>query len=170
MFFIQLTGKILCLALLCSCSLSSQNVYKTPSGTKYHLSSCRMVENVSSKLTEEDKSSGKYHPCKICKPPSIQAIRKGNKHINKSVGQKQSQQCIGKTAKGTRCKHMTRLGNGYCYQHTEQANKSYYKKSSSGLCGARTKSGASCKRRTKNGKRCYQHEKVKRSKKRHTSR
>ena len=30
----------------------SQNVYKTPYGKKYHLASCRMVENVSSKLVD----------------------------------------------------------------------------------------------------------------------
>ncbi|WP_350028985.1 DUF5763 domain-containing protein [Flavobacterium terrisoli] len=32
-------------------------------------------------------------------------------------GQSQTVQCKGTTKKGTRCKHMTSIANGYCFQH-----------------------------------------------------
>lgn len=47
----------------------SQNVYKTPSGEKYHLATCRMVENVSKMLLSKSHiATYKLPPCKICKP------------------------------------------------------------------------------------------------------
>lgn len=109
-----------------SFSIKGQDVYKTPSGKKYHLSSCRMVENVSKKL----------------------------------VGESASVQCKGNTQKGTRCKHKTRLANGYCYQHTKQNSSSNYKISksnSTSACGAKNKSGGYCKRKVKGSGYCHQH-------------
>lgn len=52
-------------------SMHGQNVYKTPSGRKYHVSSCRMVENVSKKVEVQAKEIFTYKltACKICKPP-----------------------------------------------------------------------------------------------------
>ena len=41
-------NKFLLLILFFSLNLNAQTVYKTPSGSKYHMSSCRMVKNVSS--------------------------------------------------------------------------------------------------------------------------
>ena len=32
-------------------------------------------------------------------------------------------QCKGMTKKGTRCQHMTRIANGYCFQHNPDKNK-----------------------------------------------
>lgn len=95
-----------------------QIVYKTPSGTKYHLGSCRMVENVSKKLANAEDIA-KYHltPCKICKPPNLTALSTDLSFTNKAVGESESVQCKGKTKKGTRCKHKTKIANGYCYQH-----------------------------------------------------
>ncbi|WP_040559242.1 hypothetical protein U8527_07870 [Kordia algicida OT-1] len=55
----------------------AQDVYKTPSGARYHLSSCRMVENVSSKLVGLDAiNTSKLTPCKICKPTTKKSITK----------------------------------------------------------------------------------------------
>ena len=118
--------KQLIFVLACFFSLQAvaQNVYKTPSGKKYHLASCRMVENVSEKLTP--KKIAKYHltPCKICRPPVVSAIIGYSSSLsneNKAVGASVSVRCSGKTKKGTRCKHKTKLANGYCYQHTNQS-------------------------------------------------
>jgi hypothetical protein len=159
--------KYYCIFLLLgvySLGLSGQNVYKTPSGKKYHLASCRMVENVSRKLLSKSSITAyKLQPCKICKPPVKSGLQFGSSPINKGVGQSVSVRCKGKTQKGTLCKHMTRIANGYCYQHTSQhgANRSStnsYKPSTvTPTCGARTQSGGHCKRKVKGGGRCYQH-------------
>jgi len=126
-----------------------------------------MVENVSAKLLNtEDISNYGLTPCKICTPPLITSLSNNLTSNNKAKGESKSKstRCKGKTQKGTRCLHMTRIANGYCYQHTKQnsaSNSSNYNTSqqSTGttLCGARTKSGGSCKRKVKGGGRCYQH-------------
>ncbi len=61
--------QLLCL-LLFSLVAQSQTVYKTPSGKKYHLASCRMVTNVSQKLTLQEAINLGLTACKICEPPT----------------------------------------------------------------------------------------------------
>ncbi|RKE91920.1 DUF5763 domain-containing protein [Ichthyenterobacterium magnum] len=154
-----------CLALffllVVSSKVNAQSFYKTPSGEKYHLSSCRMVENVSKKLSDNDISKYGLTPCKICKPPIVKSITNSFSKANKAVGISNTVQCKGKTKKGIRCKHKTSLANGYCYQHTKQnsSSNSYSSttKTTASTCGARTKSGGYCKRKVKNGDHCYQH-------------
>ena len=41
------------LFLLLSASVKAQSVYKTPSGQKYHLATCRTVKNVSEKIVDK---------------------------------------------------------------------------------------------------------------------
>ena len=154
---------ILIFFILLGFQTTSQNVYKTPSGKKYHLSSCRMVENVSKKLLGKTAiSNHRLTPCKICKPPKVKDLVNTFNFTNKAVGTSKSVRCKGTTKKGARCKHFTKIANGYCYQHTSQDKKGNYKKTSSSksttsLCGAKTKSGKSCKRKVKGGGYCYQH-------------
>lgn len=96
-------------------SLNAQTVYKTPSGAKYHLSSCRMVKNVSEQISTSQAKVLGLGPCKICNPANIYA---GNAPgVKKAQGQNETVQCKGKTKAGKRCRHMTRIGNGYCFQH-----------------------------------------------------
>ena len=91
-----------------------QPFYKTPSGKKYHLANCRMVENVSEKISLEEAHQLHLDPCKICKP---QALQQQGLSGQQERGIGQTVQCKGITRSGTRCRHMTRLGNGYCFQH-----------------------------------------------------
>jgi hypothetical protein len=49
----------------------AQTVFKTPSGQKYHLASCRMVKNVSQEITINEAKESGLQPCKICKPQNI---------------------------------------------------------------------------------------------------
>lgn len=91
-----------------------QDVYKTPSGNKYHLASCHMVKNVSEKITVEKAVELGLEPCKICKPATVTPPT-DNK--NKAQGQNVTVQCKGYTKAGTRCRHKTSIGNGYCFQH-----------------------------------------------------
>lgn len=140
-----------------------QDVYKTPSGKKYHLSNCRMVENVSKKLVgEKDINKNHLKPCKICKPQIKNSLQKIKFSPNKAVGESASIQCKGKTKNGTRCKHKTSIANGYCYQHTGQNNNSNIKSpftnsTTTSACGAKNKSGGYCKRKVRGGGFCYQH-------------
>ncbi len=97
----------------------SQDVYRTPYGKKYHTASCRMVENVSSELTVAEAANSGLEPCKICKPATTNIITSKSqtpRGVNVTV------QCKGSTKAKARCKHMTSIANGYCYQHTAQGN------------------------------------------------
>ncbi|KFF01906.1 hypothetical protein [Chryseobacterium luteum] len=107
---------LISILLFISFSLAGQTVYKTPSGMKYHLSSCRMVKNVSSGLEISEALVIGLQPCKICNPPkaSVYGIASGSKKVN---GTNKGNQCLGRTKAGTRCKHYTRIGNDYCFQH-----------------------------------------------------
>ena len=105
--------KVLILLLL-SVSVKGQTVYKTPSGAKYHLAICRMVKNVSEQITVDKARELGLQPCKICNPQNIYVSGSSS---NKAKGQSVTVQCKGITKSGTRCKHMTRIANGYCFQH-----------------------------------------------------
>ena len=100
--------------LLLSVLAHSQSIYKTPSGQKYHLGTCHLVKNVSEKITPEKALELGLGPCKICKPDINHLVPSTE---NKAKGQSVSVQCHGITKKGTRCKHNTRIANGYCFQH-----------------------------------------------------
>ena len=91
-----------------------QTVFKTPSGAKYHLSTCRSVRNVSQEITVAEAKDLGLEPCKICNP---QKIYNGAPPPHKAQGQNSTVQCNGYTKSGNRCKHMTSIANGYCYQH-----------------------------------------------------
>lgn len=94
----------------------SQAVYKTPTGKKYHLASCRMVNNVSTELTIAEAHKLGLGPCGICHPPT--STISNFKTANKAKGQiNGTVQCKGITKNGTRCKHRTSIANGYCFQH-----------------------------------------------------
>lgn len=107
---------LISILLFISLSLSGQTVYRTPSGAKYHLASCRMVKNVSSALNVKSALEQGLQPCKICNPPTITtyAIVSQRKQVN---GTNKGNRCLGMTKAGTRCKHYTRIGNYYCFQH-----------------------------------------------------
>jgi hypothetical protein len=102
--------------LLTSVVANAQKIYKTPSGAKYHLGSCRMVQNVSEEISFERAAELGLQPCKICKPKDFTGLGL-TPQKNKAQGQSQTVQCKGTTKKGTRCKHMTSIANGYCFQH-----------------------------------------------------
>ena len=106
--------RILCI-LLISVSVNAQAVYKTPSGNKYHLYTCRMVNNVSEKISEKQAINLWLQPCTICRPRNI--YKQGFGLLNKAKGKINTRQCLGYTKSGKRCKHMTSIANGYCFQH-----------------------------------------------------
>lgn len=101
---------------LISIGISAQTVYKTPSGEKYHLSSCRMVKNVSSQLPLDKALRSGLSPCKICNPPFRPTLGIISKP-KKTAGTNSLNQCFAKTKTGARCKRKTRIGNDFCFQH-----------------------------------------------------
>lgn len=101
--------------LLLPFSLKAQTVYKTPSGAKYHLSTCRMVKNVSEEIATAKAQELGLGPCKICNPANIYGAN--TPAIPKAQGESNTVQCKGMTKAGNRCKHRTSIANGYCYQH-----------------------------------------------------
>jgi hypothetical protein len=102
------------LLLYFAVAASGQSIYKTPSGKKYHLGNCRMVKNVSEKITPEKAKALGLEACLICRP-NIDNLKFSTE--NKAKGESASVQCRGITKKGTRCKHNTHIANGYCFQH-----------------------------------------------------
>lgn len=98
-----------------------QTVYKTPSGNKFHTSTCRFVKNVSNQLSIDQAFAKGLSPCSICKPStsSSNRISTGGLGIksNEVKGTSSATQCKGKTKAGARCKRTTKNINGYCFQH-----------------------------------------------------
>lgn len=105
----------------------SQTVYKTPSGKKYHTSTCSTVKNVSHAVNIQDAKRQGLTACKVCNPGSgsnsgvNNFYGSGNKgsgiQSNEAKGTGQAVRCKATTQKGTRCKRTTRNKNGYCFQH-----------------------------------------------------
>lgn len=106
--------------LFFSISLFSQTVYKTPSGQKYHTSTCRYVKNVSNSLSLTEAKSNGLSACSQCNPNQIQnrnALNLGIKPSEAKGVTFEAKQCKGKTKTGLRCKRRTKNKNGYCFQH-----------------------------------------------------
>jgi len=77
---------ILIVILLCfSDVIVGQDVYVTPSGSKYHLSSCRHVNNVSKEISLNQAKSKGFSACKVCNPTSSKAYS-SDLIYNKPVG------------------------------------------------------------------------------------
>lgn len=100
---------------LVSSILFAQTVYKTPSGKKYHLAKCRMVKNTSAEMSVTEAIAAGLEPCKICNPQNTEVFKASGP--SKSKGTAKTVQFAGITRSGNRCKHMTAIANGYCYQH-----------------------------------------------------
>ena len=104
--------------------LSAQTVYKTPSGNKYHTSTCRFVKNVSHALDIAEARSKGLTACSVCRPTSSTGSL-GFSSSGSGLGIKPGEargissavQCKGKTKTGARCKRTTKNINGYCFQH-----------------------------------------------------
>src|SRR4029078_13016607 len=114
MSFLKRSVAFLLILFSLSFSLKAQVVYKTPSGKKYHLATCQMVKNVSEKITLSEAREQGLEPCKICNP---QTLSDSNNSPNKAQGEGTTVQCRGITKAGTRCRHRTKIANGYCFQH-----------------------------------------------------
>jgi hypothetical protein len=82
---------------------------------KYHTANCHTVKNVSEAITISKARELGLQPCKICKPATV--APQNPVSSNPQGTGTETTQCSGLTKAGTRCKHMTRIANGYCFQH-----------------------------------------------------
>ncbi|MEM6718371.1 MAG: hypothetical protein AAF611_03550 [Bacteroidota bacterium] len=104
---------------------TSQTVYTTKSGEKYHKINCRYLKYSRYQTTIDSAKIFGYTACKVCKPTiantkiTEQQVKEYGDAIEKEKPKKRktASQCRGKTQSGKRCKRMTKNANKRCYQH-----------------------------------------------------
>lgn len=54
-------------------AIYTDNLYKSETGSKYHLEDCKSIKNRNnySRLTKEEFESGEYEPCEVCLPDHV---------------------------------------------------------------------------------------------------
>ena len=122
---------LLILSVAFTTLVSSQEVFTTKTGEKYHKSTCRYLKYSKYKIELEKAIQLGYDPCSVCKPPTkvsntnntTSSLKESTETKtttkNPTVSSKKAvaTQCTGKTKAGNRCKRMTKNSNGRCYQH-----------------------------------------------------
>lgn len=103
-------------------NVSSQTVYTTKTGEKYHKSTCHYLKYSKKEINLEQALELRYSACSVCKPSSGVSTSQNSSNLisstntaSKAAGK--SVQCSGKTQSGSRCKRMTKDSSGRCYQH-----------------------------------------------------
>lgn len=113
---------LLILFLLFAMVCQAQTVYKTRTGAKYHVQTCRYLKSSFETTVAEAQAEG-LTACSVCKPSAgaaggavapTSSYQSTNVSSSSSSG---SRQCSGTTKAGARCKRMTTSSNGRCYQH-----------------------------------------------------
>jgi hypothetical protein len=102
-------------------------VYVTPTGSRYHLPTCRHAATGSA--TPLSTAARTLQPCKLCNPPAAVASTAAPTSSPTPVAAPSassprpttrptaSGQCSATTQKGTRCKRTAKSGSAYCWQH-----------------------------------------------------
>jgi hypothetical protein len=128
---ILLLSSILFVGLFANNSFGQDDptVYVTRTGAKYHRVTCSYLRksSIPMKLSE---AASYYGPCSRCHPPvlnnqsdteSPDAVITKQTSPTKKSNKTQTNQCLGTTKKGARCKRTTSNPSGYCYQHINQS-------------------------------------------------
>lgn len=113
---------LLLLAFICQ----AQTVYKTKTGSKYHVQTCHYLKSYIQTTVAEAQAEG-LSPCSVCSPSARSSSNSLNAYQNSESGKSlntyssststESVQCSGTTKAGARCKRKTTSSNGRCYQH-----------------------------------------------------
>jgi hypothetical protein len=118
-----LTAAVLILASIASVvAQSSETVYVTRTGAKYHRASCRSLakSKIDMPLVQ---AAARYSPCRICKPPLvttsdvIPASPGTPERVAPASRVSESVQCQATTKKGTQCSRRAKAASRYCWQH-----------------------------------------------------
>jgi len=114
----------LIIALTFISNISSQSVYTTKTGKKYHKATCSYLKYSKSEITLEKAISLGYQACTVCKPTANNTKNSATSATSNSISNSTTTtktaiavQCSGKTKSGARCKRKTTNSNGRCYQH-----------------------------------------------------
>ncbi len=112
------------LILAFTINVSSQTVYTTKTGAKYHKENCRYLKYSKREMTLKKAKSLGYTACLVCKPAvnNVKKDKTSSSFLNSNKGSTTKEkstatQCTGKTKSGSRCKRKTKNTNGRCYQH-----------------------------------------------------
>jgi hypothetical protein len=98
---------------------TTQTVYVTKTGTKYHRDGCGSLSQSSIPMPL-GQASAKYGPCGRCKPPSLGVGEAATPAVGSpaaAVAIPNSGQCAAITKKGTRCSRAAAERSAYCWQH-----------------------------------------------------
>ena len=96
-------------------SVSAQTVYITKTGQKYHTGDCRYLSQSKIAIELKEATQNGYDACSVCNPP--RSSQSSSQPLRSEAKKSASVQCGALTKAGTRCKHMTKSPNGYCWQH-----------------------------------------------------
>lgn len=113
-----------------SINLSSQTVYVTKTGSKYHKENCRYLHSSKIETTVSKAKADGLSACKVCKPSTSskatttettapKATTTEVKEETKTTSTKKatSSRCTATTKSGNRCKRTTTDWSGKCWQH-----------------------------------------------------
>ncbi|MEN3323689.1 hypothetical protein VP395_08115 [Mariniflexile soesokkakense] len=110
-------------SIIFTANVSSQTVYTTKSGEKFHKSTCGYLKYSKKEITLEKALELNYSACSVCKPLSEVSTSQNPSNFKSTTkttskdAAKSSVQCSGKTKAGARCKRITKDSSGRCYQH-----------------------------------------------------
>jgi hypothetical protein len=126
--------KLLLLSVFLTSTLNvfTQTVYKSKSESKYHLLSCRYLEQNHDSLDLSLAIKNGFSPCGVCNPPTKigQVIKSnaGSMSIGKTDMKPQmnstttvtGKQCAFVAKDGTRCTGEVEAGSKYCLEHMKK--------------------------------------------------
>jgi len=106
---------------------AAETVFVTRTGSKYHRAGCSSLRSSSIPMPLEE-ASVKYQPCKICKPPVLEATAaatptpaSASSIATPTAAPRakavESDRCQATTKKGTQCSRKAKAGSRYCWQH-----------------------------------------------------
>lgn len=115
---------LLILFLLFTMVCQAQTVYKTRTGAKYHVETCRYLKSSIETTVAKAQAEG-LTPCSVCRPTTgasgnavaPQSSESNSVRSTSNSSSSSSRQCSGTTKAGARCKRITTSANGRCYQH-----------------------------------------------------
>lgn len=103
--------------------ITSQTVYVTKTGKKYHLENCSSLSSSKKSIELSEAIDKGYTPCSKCKPDKnlksenkTNLVPENNSQV-KNQNDVKDQQCEAITKSGTRCKRKAEVGSKYCWQH-----------------------------------------------------
>lgn len=105
-------------ALSISHIASSQTVYITRTGAKYHDDGCRYLSRSKIETTLKEAKENDYTACSVCKPTTN--VSKDQSRIITTpspVRKVTATQCTARTKSNIRCARKTTNANGKCWQH-----------------------------------------------------